>query len=561
MFGFGLLLLLLIFSGCAGPQVKSRLAVPDRASPSSPSSEVQIAQKESTPPEKPTLVVWLTVDQFRGDYLERYRDHFLEDGFLRLVNNGTWYSNAHFSHAITETAPGHATLFTGAPPSVHGIVGNSWLRDDGFETVSVLDEESLLVGPGEQETESKKGRSPHLLLVPTIGDELLRSTQGRAKVVGISTKDRGAILPAGMAGQAFWLGREGFVSSQYYFKTAPAWLLDHHKSHPPQDYLADGWELLKPAVNYRNPESESSQASVAMGRGFPHLISPETAPTKALASTPFGDTAVLDLARTVIKEAGLGADEVVDLLSLSLSSTDAIGHQFGPESREFEDQLFRLDQQLAQFFHDLDQVVGAGRLLFVLSADHGGCESAEFLQKFGLPGRRLTEPDLAQEVKRILVDHYGHARYLLGVNSPYVFLDPRAFKNAGVKRSEVAALVAEELAAFPGVHRAFTRDFRAGQNAFEQGVEEALHPYRSGDLYIVPDPYTLFLQDEDLTATHGSPWNYDSHVPVVISGPSIPHQRVDRWVSVSSLVPTVARLMGISPPPAALQPWLTEVFD
>lgn len=509
----------------------------------------------------PRLVVWLTIDQFRGDYLSRYDALFNDEGLRGLVRSGIWFQEAHYEHAITETAPGHATLFTGASPSQHGIVANSWLRADGVEIASVWDESSPLTGPGaEQDASPSQGRSPRQLMVPTVGDELIQNSGGQAKVVGISSKDRGAILPAGKAGRAYWLGPQGFVSSRYYGESVPPWLSEHHREHPPESYLKVGWPLAAAEELYtaRVPPAES--VSTSFGPDFPHSFRSDVAPATVLAQTPFGDASVLDLARRAILEEDLGVDSVPDILSLSLSSTDAVGHLFGPESREFQDQLVRLDRSLAGFFQFLEEHRGADSVIYVLSADHGGCESAEYLAGLGLPGLRLTEASLLDESQRILARRYGRKDLILGSNSPYLFLNHAALATGGLSLDEVQGHLAQGLRAYPGVFDAFATTGPIGPGELASRVQISIYPGRSGDVYVVPDLYSLFLQDESLAATHGSPWNYDTHVPIVIKGSGLTPQVVGRRVDVRSLAPTVSRLMGTPVPRASTKAPLFEVF-
>lgn len=507
----------------------------------------------------PRLIIWLTVDQLRGETWNRYQSRLSRGGFARFFEQGFVYSQAHYGHAITETAPGHATLFSGAAPREHGIIGNSWLLPSGRETSSVEDADSQLVGPGIGTETQGKGASPHRLLVPTVGDAFRRALGGRSKVFAVSAKDRGAILPAGQSGTAFWLGPQGFVSSSVY-GDAPPWLFEHHQEKPPRSYLEQPWRLLDEPAEYSTAPAGSPFAERRLGVGFPHRFSPELAAVKALTLSPFGDRAVLDLARRVVVEEKLGHDKVVDLLSVSLSSTDIIGHVFGPESLEMEDQLVRLDEELARFFADIEKQVPSG-VLYVLSADHGGCESASYLRELGLPGARLSEEALESRARQVLQETYGHSRFLLGVSSPSVSLDHAALKEAGASLSEVRALVAAAVAQVPGVFRVFEKGLPFDNDALSQRVATAIHPERSGDIYVVPAPYTLFLQNESLAATHGSPWSYDTHVPLAFSGAGVTPGTSARSVDLRSLAPTVARLAQVRGPDAASFAPLEELLQ
>lgn len=519
----------------------------------------------------PRLVVWLTIDQFRGDYYQRYHEHFVSGGLRRLFEQGMWYQNAHFSHAITETAPGHATLFTGAAPDRHGIVANSWL-EDGAEVASVADSEFDLVGPGVDPAVHAEGRSPRRLLMPTVADALDQATTHAAGIFSVSAKDRGAILPGGQAGKAFWLGARGFVSSRFYGSEVPTWLVRHHESFPPQSYLSDGWSLALPEQSYLNAEAQSPHAFVAFGKGFPHRVAPTERNAQALRNTPFADSAVLHLARTIVQHQHLGNDSVVDLLALSLSSTDYIGHAYGPESRETEDQIVRLDRELHEFFQFLDEQVDEDALLLVLSSDHGGCESPSYLSQSGVVSGRLTEHDVIGLVRAGLQERYQKQDYLKDVVSPYVYLNHAAIERDGVPFSEVAQAMSRLLEESPWIRSALLRPKPAGSasSSAEQAspstgllrdqVALSFYPGRSGDIYVVPAQRVHFVQEQGLAATHGSPWEYDTHVPIVLSGLGIRAGVHARRVDVRSLAPTVARLMRIPAPTAASAPLLPGLF-
>lgn len=509
---------------------------------------------------RPRLVLWLTIDQMRGDYLERYRSHFGAGGFERLTRSGVVFENAHYTHAITETAPGHATLFTGVAPAVHGIIGNSWVLPTGETTSSVTDATETVVGPGTAPNR-KTGHSPRLLLVPTLGDQLTINSGGRSIVLGLSTKDRSAILPAGQTGRAVWMGERGFVTSSYYGPEAIPWLPAHHLAHPPERYVAGGWTLLLPEDQYKTPLVPSAYAPTSLGAEFPHVLVEGADRMEALKNSPFGDTAVVDLAIAALREEAFGADDAPDLLAVSLSSTDLIGHRFGPESREMEDQMIRVDRQLARLLDALEQSGKLATTLVVLSADHGGCESAESSAKLGLPARRLSESAIEEAARSALKRAYKNDRMILAVESPYVYLDAAAIAKAGAQRADVRRIVRAAIASLPGVYGAYAKGEVVGDDGVSRRVRAAIHETRSGDIYVVPAPYTLFLQGDNLAATHGSPWSYDTHVPMVLSGAGLTTRRVAQRVDVRSLAPSVAALLQIPAPAAAAAPLLPGIND
>lgn len=506
------------------------------------------------------LVLWLTIDQMRGDFLELYGAHFGEGGLRRLKVNGVNFENAHYGHAITETAPGHATLFTGRAPSEHGIVGNSWMLPDGTEVESVFDAKYKLVGAGVALDSSKEGRSPKQLVGATIGDALIERTNGRAKVLSVSAKDRGAILPSGKRGQAYWLSEGGFVSSTYYREEPRAFTFEFHERHSPASYLAAGWTLLLPEEQYRNESRRSPYAPKDFGPAFPHAVIEGADPMRALSNSPFADSAVIDFALILREKEKLGEDDAADLLSLSLSATDKIGHFYGPESREMEDQMVRLDREIARLLDEVERAVGKEHLVVVLSADHGGCESAEHLKAQGKEGRRLTEGDIERATRGALRKAYGHDRYFLGVVSPYVYLTRALVEKDGHDLIQVRIRLARALEAVDGVHLAHAHGDTVPPGDLGARLLGSIFEERSGDVYVVPKRHTLFLQGESLAATHGSPWDYDTHVPVLIVAPGVEARRAKEAVDVRSLVPTVAALIGIEPPfganfpPLSLEP-------
>lgn len=505
----------------------------------------------------PRLVIWITVDQMRGDYLTRYARHFGDGGFNRLLRAGTWFKNAHFGHAITETAPGHATLFSGVAPREHGIVGNSWLLQDGTGVTSVADDKSPLIGPGVTSgLSSEKGRSPVHLLSPTLADVLVRETGGKAHFIAISMKDRGAILPAGQSGLALWMGPSGFVTSTHY-GSVPSWATEAHRVHPPESYLTEGWPLLLDEAEYGNESAASPHADKSLKVGFPHEFPAKLSPALVLKHTPFGDSAVLDLGETAIEGENLGADDVVDVLALSLSSTDMIGHMYGPESRELEDQLVRLDRELSDFFEFCDRKVGAKHFGVVLSSDHGGAESVEYFEKQGIVGVRLSEAAVEKAATLALQKKYGKQTYFLGVASPYVVLRRESIAADGKDLGEVRRVVAEGVSNVAGVHLAQSVGETLPDGTLGEKLAAAFHPGRSGDVYVVPERHSLFLQKESFAATHGSPWDYDTHVPIILAFGGQPAGRIsERAVDVRSLVPTVAEWIGVPPPGDAKHPTL-----
>ncbi len=499
-------------------------------------------------------MVFVTVDQLRGDAFSRYARHLGDDGFSLLRSRGIHYQNATYAHAITETAPGHATLFTGAAPATHGIVGNGWLGQDGKPLESVDDATVTLLGP--DGALPGLGQSPRHLLAPTLGDELARQTGGRARGVAVSAKARGAILPAGTSGRAYWLGGVSFVTSSYYGERMPEYAALHQRAHPLPSYVPARWELAKKEAEYQAPESTVPGGLSEVG--FPHALGASSLPIAVqLKHTPFGDLALFDFALAALDGEGLGQDDAPDLLAVSLSSTDYIGHAFGPESRESEDHFIRLGAALGDFIQNVERKVDAGHVLWVLSADHGGLESPEALRARGLDAGRLTEAAV-QEAAELAAVKLGVPGAILDVSSPYVTLDRARVERSGKALGAFRAALARELSQQSSVAFVHAVGEPLPEGALGEAIGHALHPARSGDLYVVPKPFYHFVQEEMLYATHGSPWQYDRHVPILIAGPGVPNASITRPVDVRSIAPTVLSLLGYQGPSAASAPVLVE---
>ncbi len=479
------------------------------------------------------LVVQVTVDQLRADLPLRLRDRFGAAGFVRFLDQGTVYDNAHYAHAITETAVGHATLFTGALPKDHGIVGNEWydLQKRARE-YAVDDDSAKLVG-----TEGG-GKSPHNLLVPTLGDALIAATDGKALVRAISEKDRGSILPAGMRGLAYWLDDSAgsFVSSRYYLDARPAWVSD---------------------------------LTVARYKDTPLSFTPKSGSTKdftrALKHTPYSDELVLELVRVMFEHEPLGRDDVPDLLSISFSATDYVGHAFGPESTQAADNLVQLDRTLASLLMLLDERVGVAHVLIVLSADHGIAESPEWFLARGEDAGRIDPSQLVKDLNEALRIRFSlEVDLVLDFVNPSLWLDEAAIRARGLDLLTVERTLAELVRLQRGFFAAFAReDVLAGKvmaNALERRVTHSVHPTRSGHVYVVPKPrWLLATETSEIVAMHGTPHEYDTHVPIYVLGQGVPAAHVARAVDPRDLAPTLARFLHIDPPSGSTGQVLREV--
>ncbi|MHC5027987.1 MAG: alkaline phosphatase family protein, partial [Planctomycetota bacterium] len=497
------------------------------------------------------------------------------------------YTDAHHDHANTETIVGHVTLSTGAYPSVHGMVGNTWLdRTTGTVTYNIEDARYRLLTAGadvDQATEidptqraaRSEGRSPAAILVSTVGDELAVHTNGRAKVFGVSVKDRGAVAMAGHAGKAFWFSKASgeFVTSTYYYDAYPEWVTAWNAEGKPASFAGKAWTLLEDRSTYLFGDSDDRAWETDLagfGRTFPHEFGPADGRyfTTFLTLTPAADMLTADFAKALIRNEAIGADDVCDYLSVSFSTTDYVGHLFGPSSLEAEDNILRLDRTLADFLAFVDQVVGLEHTVVVLSADHGGPETPGYLEELGIPAGYVT-PDTWETLPAIdrvkrqfgirgeLIEKYEH---------PYVYLSSDVTGDPSVDREAIERAVAVELSRFAGVAAAVSsaalRQASLPDTHVNRAVLKNFHPDRSGDVFVVFDPY-WFINDFDgleVASTHGSPWRYDTYVPIVFVGPGIPAQHVHRPVFTVDIAPTLSRVLGTKPPSGATGQPLLEVL-
>ncbi len=536
---------------------------------------------------KPKLILQITVDQLRGDLVERYYDRLGEGGFRYLLDSGTVYSNAHHRHANNETIVGHATLATGADPSVHGMIGNVWLdRESGELAYNVEDARYPILSAGanvDKETEidptqrvaRSDGRSPSAMLVSTFSDELTLSLGGQSKVFGVSVKDRGAISMAGQTGKAFWFSKQAgeFITSSFYYDQYPQWVVDWNAQGPTSKYAGTSWQLLHHQSTYLFGEADDRPYETALpgfGRVFPHPFGDAGGKffTTLLTISPAGDEMVLDFAKTLIENEGLGVDEKPDYLALSFSSTDYVGHIFGPSSLESEDNILRLDRTLADLFSYVDERVGLDNTLIVLSADHGVPEAPGYLKELGFEAD-FIDPDAFDKTDAIkrLKARFGIGEELITTFSePYLYLNRKVIAEMGLDQAEVELAVAEELTRFDGVALAVSSsalgDGRVPDTPLIQSILRNYNPARSGDVYVVFDPNRFITDFDGLTvaATHGSPWRYDSYVPIIFAGMGIPAQRIDRLVHTVAVAPTLSLLVGAKPPTGAFDGPLEEVI-
>ena len=521
--------------------------------------------------ESPKLVLFLTIDQLRGDMPWRFKERFRPDGIRYLMDHGTVFANAHYRHAATFTATGHAALFTGGTAAAHGFVGNEWYDTrNGRRVYCVEDSTHSLIG---QAAEVHSGTSPRNLTSTTIGDELVLASSGRSRLFSVSIKDRGAIIPGGYLGKAFWYegGAGRFVTSTYYYQKYPDWVIEWNRTQHADQYLGQQWRLLESPDRYVHAgqdERPYEKSFKSLGTIFPHPFGSIASPDfyQTLRFTPMGDALTAAFVKELIDQEKLGRSGATDFLAVSLSATDYIGHAFGPNSLEAEDNLLQLDKTLADLLRFIDQRIGLKNTLVVLASDHGTDAVPEYKRSLGIPAGRL-KPDLfAEQVNQQLKKQFTvQDDFVIGFWNPSLYLDSSRISAAGLDIEDVERAAAEAMLTIPGIALAVTRtdllSGRVGNGPIHERVKRSFHPTRSGNVFIVQSPsWFLHTKYEQLSAMHGSPYPYDTHVPIMIAGPGVPALTVHRRVAPEAVAATLAAYLGIESPTGSSGDVLVEIF-
>jgi hypothetical protein len=555
------------------------------------------------PPDRPApgggdgkvrLVVLLVFDQLRGDYLDRWREQFGPNGFKRLTDDGAWFTDCHYPYAITTTGPGHAAMMTGAPPARTGIVNNEWYDRAGATEAYCAGTPKYTVVPS-SDAKSKYAGTPERLLSPTVGDVLKDATGGKGKVVGVSLKDRSAVFPTGHKPDgAYWFDKR-FVTSTYYRDGLPNWAAAFNSSGKAEAYFGKEWERAMPAAVYDRlvgPDKvEGEGKGSGQGGEFPHKTDGGEAKLgakyyTAVANSPFGNDLLLAFAKAAVEGERLGSDEVPDLLTISFSSNDLIGHTWGPDSHEVMDVTIRSDAVVADLLAYLDGRVGKGSYAVILTADHGICPIPDVAAARGnKEAKRVSAAAVVFGAEKFLREKYTDAEpvepakpaadakegddpplpktsWIEKASPPYLYLNHRLIKSKGLRPEDVAAELAGWLRTHAGVHAAYTHaDLTAGTvdpaDAVGRKVKLAFHPERSGDVFVVLKPYHLIgaihTGDKLVTGTtHGSPHEYDTNAPLLAYGPGVGGGRRAERVSPLHAAPIAASFLGIPPPSDAM---------
>jgi predicted AlkP superfamily pyrophosphatase or phosphodiesterase len=517
------------------------------------------------------LVVCIVVDGLRYDTLHQAYERFGTGGFRRLLKDGLEYRQAHYKHSSTFTAVGHATMLTGTYPPHHGIVGNYWYDPTSGERVyAVGDPEHPIIG---QPPGSDTGRSPAHLMSTTVGDELVLASGRRSRVFSVSGKDRAAIFPGGHLGQAYWYDKRTghFVTSTYYRQQYPEWVEAWNQADPADRYRETSWTLLRRADEYLNSEDDrpGEKGYKHLGRTFPHRLQDGEAADfyAVLRYTPYADELLLAFVKELVTREQLGRRDVVDLLAVSFSAMDYIQHGWGVRSREAEDNLLRVDLALAELLSFLDEAVGLDKTLVVLTADHGFDDIPEEWQRLGFSAGRHRPKQLVSRVNAALRERFHTTEDLVfAFWPPSLYLNPKAVGKLGVDVQVVERALAEIVLRQPGIAFAAPRsDLLAGRlpdDSVHRRVQMAFHPQRSGNVLVVQEQFWYLYTTPDVdAATHGSPYHYDTHVPLIVAGPGVRSGVVQRSVGPEEIAPTISTYLGIAAPSSSVSTTLVEVLE
>lgn len=514
------------------------------------------------------LVVGIVVDQMRYDYLTRFWNHYGEGGFKRLVNNGFNCKNHHYNYSPTSTGPGHASVYTGASPSSHGIIGNNWYsRAEDKSVYCASDDSYESVG-----TTSDDGKmSPHRMLTTTITDQLRLHTQMRGKTIAVALKDRGAVLPGGhTANAAYWFEGDDtgkWISSSFYMQELPEWVTTFNSSGKAKSYKK-AWTTLKSIDTYREsgPDNNAfeglfeTETAPVFPHSTPNLLSKEK-DFEIIKYTPYGNSITVDFALEALKNENLGKDYNTDFLAISFSSTDYVGHKYGVNSKEIQDTYLRLDLDLERLLNTLDQEVGENQYTVFLSADHGAIHVPGYLKSQKIPAGYLDYGTIEEDFINFIKYRYGTTDILKNISNYQIFLDHDVVGNLDMNLAEVQEEIALELLSYTDMDKVFTGHQMWQQN-YASGIPYILqngwHQKRSGDVLYVPKP--AHIAYPRMGSTHGSPFIYDTHVPLLFYGKGIKRGETSSRTEIPDIAPTLAVMLGTAFPNGTTGKPIVEVL-
>ena len=532
-------------------------------------SLISFGQRKKTSlntPERPKLVVGIVIDQMRWDYLYRYYDRYAEDGgFKRFLHQGFTCENNLIPYTPTITACGHTCIYTGSVPAIHGITGNGWFDNQKMASVYCTEDKTV---QGVGATGSQGMMSPRNMLVTTVGDELRLATNFRSKVVGIAIKDRGGILPAGhSANAAYWYdGKSGnWITSTYYMNDLPQWVKDFNGKKLVDKYFEQGWNTLYPIETYvQSTADEKPYEGTSLRadkKGFPYDLKKFIGTSYGtVAGTPWGNTMTTEIAKAAVTNEQLGADAITDMLTVSYSSPDYIGHNFGPNSIEAEDGFLRLDRDLGDLFKFLDTQVGKGEYLVFLSADHGVAHVPGFMKENKLPGGTVDDGKWVKDLEKPLQEKFGATRLITSSSNYQFHLNHPLMDSLKINKGDVKQFIIKYLSNQEGVARAFALDelMEVPLNAkVRDMLANGYYPQRGGDIQFILQPN--WIDGGPTGTTHGL-WNpYDAHIPLLFYGWKVPHGKTNRETYMTDIAPTIAAMLRIQMPNGSIGHVIEEV--
>ncbi len=517
----------------------------------------------------PQLIIGIVVDQMRYDYLIKFRKNFTKGGFNKLINEGIFLKNVHYNYIPTYTAPGHASIYTGTTPRHHGIIANDWFDKFQKKEIYCVNDTSIL-SIGTTNTSGKM--SPKNLLASTITDELKLFYKEKSKVIAISIKDRSAVLPAGhLADAAYWWDEQSgnFVSSSFYMKQLPDWLHTFNQQQLPIQYLQKNWNLLLSKDKYISPLPDSNQYESSILKDKPPMFPYDfndfvkNKTVSILKYTPHGNSFLIDLTKECILQEKLGKNKNTDFLCISFSSTDYIGHLYGTDALELEDAYYRLDRDLNNFINFLDKHIGKNNYLIFLTADHAGAVNTQYLKDKGFPVNYFSEKKLEQDIKKYLFQQYKDSSLIYTIINGQIFLNLDKIRASQIEIQKIKQEIKYFCYKYPEIAEVFVSDELIKNDVQSYSlynlVANGFAPSISGDIIFVLHPANMDYADKG--TTHGSPYNYDTHVPLIFYGFKNKHIESTRFYRITQIAATLAFLLNINIPNASFDTPIEEVIN
>jgi predicted AlkP superfamily pyrophosphatase or phosphodiesterase len=524
--------------------------------------------------ETPKLVVGIVVDQMRADYLYRFANHYGEDGLKRLMREGINFQSCHYNYVPTFTGPGHASIYTGTTPANHGIVGNAWWSKEEHKRVNCVEDQTSLPIGSSSSTEGNF--SPKRLKSNTITDQVKLMIRG-SKVVSISIKNRGAILPGGHTPDGvYWFdyATGGFMTGSYYTNELPTWVQRFNKENNAKTYLPDSWETIKPIELYNESREDMYEYEASItdeAPVFPYNLKKAIKNGKNLTnlfvSTPFANTFLTDFAIDAILHEGLGQDAITDYLAISYSSPDIIGHSFGPYSKEMQDVMIRLDRDIAKLLKELDERIGKDDYVLFLTADHAVEPIPQYLIDHNMAAGYFFHAPFKTFVQNAVNDRFG-AKLISDMYNFSIYIDDEKVIELGLDKQEVVDFIRKTVIHYPNIKQVYdSKELLSGTFLHDWSKKIALgfHPAEAGDILYTLEPGYLSVKEDDLKSkqgtSHGSAFSYDTQVPLLFFGKGLSSKNVYRDVDITDITPTLSIMLGLTKPSGSTGAVLVEVLE